>query len=30
LWKRGVKKITKEEIEAILGYEIEIVDWKEK
>jgi hypothetical protein len=26
LWKRGVKKITKEEIEAILGYEIEIVD----
>ena len=26
LWKRGVPKMTKEEIEAILGYEIEIID----
>ena len=26
LWKRGVQKMTKAEIEAILGYEIEIVD----
>ena len=26
LWKRGVQQMTKEEIEAMLGYEIEIVD----
>lgn len=26
LWKRGVKKMTKAEIEAELGYEIEIID----
>ena len=26
LWKRGVKKMTKAEIEAELGYEIEIVE----
>lgn len=26
LWKRGVKKMTKAEIEEALGYEIEIVD----
>lgn len=26
LWKRGVKKMTKAEIETELGYEIEIVD----
>lgn len=26
LWKRGIKKMTKAEIEAELGYEIEIVD----
>ena len=26
LWKRGIKKMTKAEIEAELGYEIEIID----